>query len=185
MTEKTVFNLIKREWQYATPFIIDAKAWYPEAHDFALNLSKEYNLTVNQVSGCISALSPLKSWDLNKKLTKDFLKGKERGHFRHQINKARNIKKERDSDVIENILNGYKTRNFFRNIENPSDCNYITIDSHIAKFIGNGERINLTNYRYKIIANSFKKFAKEVNLQPNEVQASIWLLAKERWGNDI
>lgn len=186
MTERIVFNKIKREWDFLTPQIIeDGKKWYPEAHDFCKELSKKYSLAITQTSGICSSLSPLKSWELNKRLTKDFLEGKEYGHFKHQIEKARKIKRISIPSTIDKILKGNKTVNFFRNINNPTDNQWVTVDSHLLKYVGDGVLLNSTNYRYNLIKNSIIKYSKYVNLQPNEVQAIIWLRAKELYGNDI
>lgn len=187
MTERIIFNKVKKEWENnLTPLILqESKQWYPLAHDFCKDLAKQHKLAVSQTAGICASLSPLKSWSLNKQLTKEFLQGKERGHFKKQIEKARKIKRISIPSTIDIILNGNKTVNFFRNINNPSDNQWVTLDSHLWKFVGDGQLLNSTNYRYNITKNAIIRFGKYVDLPPNVIQAFIWLRAKELWGNDV
>ena len=42
--------------------------WYEEAYQFAVNLSEQFKKPVIQTAGILSALSPLKSWQENKRI---------------------------------------------------------------------------------------------------------------------
>ena len=71
---------LDRVWQMSDLLLIDGKEWYYKARDYANELSIEFKIDLYQSAAIISALSPLKSWDLNKKIAKEFLEGKRNIH---------------------------------------------------------------------------------------------------------
>lgn len=186
MTEKQYFNNLKKEWGEISTFsILQGKSWYWEYRDYTLKLAKEHKLELCQTAGVFSALSPLKSVDENKKLCERVLKGKYYGHTKRQINKAKEIKNVKEIEKIDEILHGLKTINFFRNIYSPWDKDYVTIDRHAIKICNKGNSPLITVKRYNLMANAYKKLAKQVNLYPCEVQSVLWIKSKELYGNNI
>lgn len=188
MTERKCLNLIKKDWEYITsnPNLIEnAKVWYPNENEFSNNTAKNYNLTLQQITGAYAAFSPLKSVKENKKILINFLNGSRYGHTNRQISKAELILNTIDTDEIDVILNGQKTVAFHRHIFNPLDKRKVVIDTHLIKYFNVGNIIHITPKRYSIYENSVKKWANKVNMYPSEVQAAVWLLAKEKYGINI
>lgn len=185
LTEKQIFNNINRAWEESHALVSSGANWYPEAHTFAKSLADKHKIALSSCCGIISSLSPLKSWTENKKLAEQFLSGKERGHFPKQIDKARRIKRISIPDTIETILSGKKTSSFFRNIYNPNDNKYCTVDSHILKVAHKGVLVQSTPRRYKDIENAIKKISNKENLPVSTVQATIWIYAKDKFGINV
>lgn len=183
MEEKKIYKLIKKEWEeISPPILISGKEWYWLHREYCQNLAIKHELTLQQVAGIFSALSPLKSVSENKRLCEWFLEGIERGHTSLQINKARKIKHIIIPDKIDGILKGDKTVSFFRHLYTPWDDNYAVVDRHIIKICNKGVEFNITPKRYKIIQNAINMLAKNVNLHVSETQACLWYLAKKKYG---
>lgn len=77
---------------------------------------------------------------------------------------------------------GLKIKNFYCNILHPEDKQYITIDGH-AHSIWLGKHMTMkealfSRSKYFIIAEDYKKAAKQVGLLPNQVQAITWFTWK-------
>lgn len=186
MTEKECYKTIKKAWgEISEPLLITGKEWYWLHREYCQNLAIKNNLTLQQVSGIFSALSPLKSVAENKRLCEWFLEGKEQGHTYTQINKAKKIKLITDPNKINLILNGDKTVAFFRHLYTPWDDDYCTIDRHILKVANKGKDLLITPKRYKIIQNSVTKLAKHINLHVSETQACLWVISKKKYGNNV
>lgn len=188
MTEQKCLNLLKRDWESMTSnpdLINEAKAWYPNEHDFSKELARQYDWDLQQITGLYAAFSPLKSVSENKKILVNFLKGKRYGHTSQQINKGELILQTSDLNQIDVILGGMKTRAFHRHIYNPLDKEVTCIDRHCIKYFNVGNLIHITPKRYLMYEKSIKTWAKKVNMYPSEVQALIWLYAKQQYGNNI
>lgn len=186
MKEEKIYKLIKKEWEeISPPILISGKEWYWLHREYCQNLALKNKLTLQQVAGIFSALSPLKSVAENKRLCEWFLEGKERGHTKLQIEKAKKIKNIVIAEQIDNVLKGDKTIAFFRHLYTPWDDNYTVIDRHMIKICNKGVEFNITPKRYKIIQNSITRLAKSVNLHVSETQACLWYLAKEKYGNNV
>lgn len=185
MTERQVKKIIRDSWGNSQQFLPDGEKWYPEARDFSEELAKKFSLDIVQTCAIIAILSPLKSWPENKRLAEQFLKGKKWGHFKCQIEKAKKVLLETDVDRLMEIVRGQKSSNFFRNIYNPLDNQWVTVDRHILKLCGKGREIRTTSKRYRIIANSIKNLAKDVNLPATTVQATLWGYSKSLYGINV
>jgi len=152
--------------------------WYPEGAFFASELALKYNKTPLQVCGIISALSPLKRWDENKKLAEEFLKGKRYGHFPTQIEKCKLLLKEKNYLKAKVILGGLKTINFFDALLHPENPYSLVVDRHIIK-VATGENIDrFGNKLYKQVKQAYLNVSKDLNILPNCTQATTWLTFK-------
>lgn len=169
----------------------NAKHWYPNAHEYAIDFSRDYNKSIEITSAIISVLSPQKDWFHNLVLAKQFLDsgGTKAGHTGTQVKKAKYIYNLEETTpwlvntYIEIILGGQKTANFFHNILNPEDEKYVTIDSHMLQLMtGNMIVKKITKKQYEFLKGEILKFAKRVGKLPSEVQAELWLIFKEnKW----
>lgn len=78
---------------------------------------------------------------------------------------------------------GLKIRNFYRNILDPFDNRYVTIDGHMVATFRNDPKAtmkdSIINVReYKEIADAVKRLAFQEFLLPNQYQAVVWFTRK-------
>ena len=153
--------------------------WYSEAHDFANDLAKTYDVSVMKVAGIIAAMSPMKAWKTNKEIAEEFINSGRSGHTATQTEKAVSILSNNDNkQYIENTLGGLKTINFFNNIYNPSNEESVTIDRHHL-YISTGMDVQTcTVKQYLFIKKHTIMFSKSVNLIPCNLQAVLWVTWK-------
>lgn len=164
--------------------------WYEDAHDFATYLSDTYKVSFDRVCGVISALSPENRWENNKleaeRLITCYVCGGDftRLSFRtyaSNVVKAWEIltANEREVDSFFSPKTGAKTLHFYKNILNPRDDRYVTLDRHMIAVIegrlGNPSgSAKLTPKQYKNMVSDFIRVAKKYNMLPNQLQASVW-----------
>lgn len=159
--------------------------WYIEANIFAMKLASKYGVDFITVSGIIAALSPLKSWDENKKIAEGFLRNGKGKHTRNMISKAKQItlfKGNFQREFILNELNGNKIKAFFLNIAYPTGAEAVTIDRHaisiaLSRPIVDNEGTNITLKQYNFFVSCYTEVAKELNLRPSMLQSVTW----EKW----
>lgn len=162
----------------------DGSRWYRDANGFSLSLAKEYQHDPVITAGVISSLSPMKRWEENKKIATTFF---ERGwrktsHWTRQVLKARLICGSTTPKDVDVILGGLKTINFFHNIYNPEDYDYITIDRHMS-VIGIGYRKQkFTPNQYNFLKEEYRKFSEKVGINPLHLQATLWCTFKRLKG---
>jgi len=84
------------------------------------------------------------------------------------------------------VIKGRKTFNFFMNLLNPCNPNYVTIDGHMVS-VWLGRRIllkskeaSLTAKKYTLIAEDYKTVARELGILPNQLQAVCWMAWKRK-----
>jgi len=172
---------------YADSLESEKNDWYREAHQWAVDVSKflwsfkRINVSVKQVLGITSALSPLKEWEKNKELTVDFILSGDCGHMKNNKLKADKIRMAHSSisdDTILKILNGKKTQRFYMNMVHPDDGTGVTVDRHaIAIAIGRTAteiEQSLTTNKYTFIENCYKITADALGLTPLHLQSITW-----------
>jgi len=161
----------------------DKSDWYQEANDFAWDLANKYlGGTENchaSVCGIIAALSPLKSWEENKKIAISFLKGDKVKHTKTMAGKAYAISKsDGQIDTIVGILNGLKITSFFLNIYNPKTSQAVTIDRHaISIAVGQimTDNFSMTHKQYSFFQNAYRVAAEMRDVRPLQMQAVTWV----------
>ena|ERR1700675_2014060 len=104
---------------------LQGKQWYHEAHDFCLNLARDYNLPLDRVVGCLAALSPQCSWAVNKRATENLIVGRELGYSGYKTNVATARAILWGGENVVDILNvnkryGNKVRAFYYNVLDPN-----------------------------------------------------------------
>jgi hypothetical protein len=179
-------SLVKRRLRnWITENGVDSSGWYTEANEFAQLMSTTYNVPLTTVCGIISALSPQKSWEENKKLTVRFLSnGTTHNQTQLNINKAKCILVTDNVDQILAILNGNKTKNFFLNILYPNKAMGVTIDRHAiaaalqtnktAKSLDKSYAV-LTDKQYDFFAGCYTELAGDLGILPHQLQAIVWV----------
>lgn len=183
--QSTTSNILKM-YNFATiDEIKEGINWYTNANIVCSELSEETNrYSIHQIAGAISALSPRNKWSRNILDVRNLVKDRycKVGTFHANRDKARAILDAfyPSPREIEEILRGQKTISFYRNIVDPNDPNYVTIDGH-AIGIWLGQRVtNLTvsGDAYYVISQEYEKAAKKLGLIPNQLQAITWLTYK-------
>lgn len=182
-------QIIRERLERASPFLYQGKNWYPEAYHWCLKLSKEYDVPIRLVAGLTALFSPLKSWEINKRLVEGYLECQECGTFSYQKTRAIQLwtdtilcrdEKEQDNYIMK-TLNGKKVTSFYHNIVYPHSSEKVTIDSHIINAVHPG--LIMTPNRYLCIEKSFQDVSKEVDLTPSQLQATLWIQQKNERNN--
>lgn len=151
--------------------------WYYIAHTFADELAQLSGLSIEQTSGIIAALSPLKSWDENRKLALSYVTKKKAGHTAKMVKKCHMICTTKDVSEIADILNGNKITSFFLNILYPDQETHVTIDRHaISIVLGYSvtDNFSTTNNQYEWFVNCYRIAAKKIGISPVTLQAITW-----------
>jgi hypothetical protein len=159
--------------------------WYINANLLAIELASKYGTDYVTVAGIIAALSPLKSWDENKKIAEGFLRNGKGKHTRNMINKAKQItlfKGNFQREYILNELNGNKIKSFFLNIAYPLSPEAVTIDRHaisicLNRSIKDNEGTGITLKQYNFFVSCYSELANELNIRPSMLQSVTW----EKW----
>ena len=190
MTLRKARNNIIRIYEKATEAERGTGAnWYPEAREFAVDLSIRYNISVKAVAHVIAALSPNITWDQNKRASAIIIDEAFAGDIRvatipgypKNIKKAWGIARAfRQGYQWDHILSGPKVTAFADNILHPPSSNSVTVDVH-ALSIADGVRYTsktapkLTPKQYEFYAAAYRKTAAELELTPLELQATTWV----------
>lgn len=160
-------------------------SWYDDANEFCTKVAEKYSLPIDKVCAVVSALSPATNWEQNKKdsvnLIEAFL-GVSKRKFKfttygQNVVKAQSILEEtaRNSETFFSLKTGAKTFNFYHNILNPEDANYVTIDRHAYRIATGNEYVRITPKQYRLIAEHYKKAAKKLGITPARLQAALWV----------
>lgn len=147
----------------------EGKKWYEEAHEFCIELSIEFGVELEKVVGIMAALSVQKRWETNKNLTRRFLEGERNLHFGHQVQKAVAILGGMNPELA---LGGLKTINFYFNILNPFQPNWITIDRWIIRMFN--ETPCISPKKYQKLKQPFIDYSKGKDLVGCQYQAICW-----------
>lgn len=158
--------------------------WYRDANGFSISLANQYNTEPYKTAGVISALSPMKSWDLNKQIAEKALKRQTlRGlHWYNQTGKAKRIKQCSDVSQVDGILGGLKTINFFHNIYEPDNQDYLTIDRHMSVIALGNRKQKFTPKQYNFLKDEYRKFSGKVGINLVTLQATLWVTHKRTKG---
>jgi hypothetical protein len=152
--------------------------WYPFAHDLAEVIAGG---NVPMGAGLLAALSPQKSWDINRTIAIDAAQGYFHGQVDNAIGKARAIYD--GAEPTEILPMHKKTGHFYMNILAPNDPAWVTIDRHAIRAASldwdNGSPA-VTDKQYVDFVVAYQRAAKESGVVPSAFQAGIWLYARER-----
>jgi hypothetical protein len=168
-------NNILRVWEICSDE--EKNDWYSDANRFSV---LHGNGEVSKMCGYISALSPLKTWEQNKRLALDYINGLQVGHFGSFVRKCDMIKQSNGTDEeILAILNGNKTQSFYLNIRHPHKGDNVTIDRH-AISIAMGYTVEdsylrgITDNQYSFFVACYRMSADKVDVSPTLMQSATW-----------
>lgn len=161
--------------------------WYQTARNDAVGIAHKYNLTIEQVVGVISAVSPSNPWGKNlqdaEKLAHAHFHNLDRpnvGVYGHKnLDKATRIL---DGEPVAEQFNpktGPKTHAFFHLIFNPKNDFLVCVDRH-AKAICLNQKSDeqgsiVQRGEFKYFARHYRKVAQELDIMPHQLQAITWL----------
>jgi hypothetical protein len=139
--------------------------WYYSANEFCKKVSEQYSLPIETVCAVVSSLSPGTNWEQNKKDSVNLIEsfyGNDRKFkfttYGQNVLKAYKILEQKAKpETFFNLKTGAKTFNFFFNLWQPENPEFVTIDRH-ASTIATGESYTgLTQKQYKNIATHYMK----------------------------
>ena len=164
------------------------ESWYLEAHNYAESLSQRFGVSLDVVSGVISALSPSVRWERNKEEARNLIRYGEdtivTTYHRNKLKALAIIAFGSSEKYLYKKHTSHKTYNFYMNILEPSNPNFVTIDRWMLRILGLEVKDIYTTKRYTILANSFIDVAHSIGIVPNILQATIWL-EKRNNQNDL
>ena len=179
LTLTKVKNNILSVWNETT--LKERHDWYSSANEYCLRLCEEFKLPLAKVVGVVAALSPLRTWEQNKVIAKEFIATGDCGHVRVFKNKAADIMVNGCTpDEVLLILNGNKIKSFFTNIHYPDKLDEVTIDRHaisiaLGRKASNTELRGITDKQYEFFVEAYKAAAAKVGTTPSLMQSATWV----------
>jgi hypothetical protein len=176
----STFNILNTYSESTLEELELGEAWYPIAHQFCVDLAKEYGCSLRASTGVVAALSPRNRWENNMSdatnIIRYYLGGPDIPVHTYGRNrsKALDILKGGDPNLV---LGGNKVRSFYLNILNPNDESIVTIDSH-AYNVWQGARevgVIVTDKDYKAASLDYIAVAKHLGTKPLHAQAVVWV----------
>jgi hypothetical protein len=153
------------------------QAWYPEAWQYCLDVSKDYAITPQRVAAIVAVTSPRARWSSNMsatyKIVEDSFKPDHQRRASYGILGA-NVRKGftvANSHYYSKHVTGPKVGNFYLNIIGHKDP--ITVDSIMAYAAGFGNDIN--NTVRAEIENGVRNIAQVFGISNRDAQAAIWI----------
>jgi len=166
------------------------RGWYAAANLDCGRLAARYGLTLEQVAGAAAAISPGMKWELVLHYVERLiLKRGRKLDFNVPtysllfVNRARQCLKGKDQP--SEILGGPKVTAFYTLLCNPRDAWNVCVDGH-AFNIAKGKRTpirgagsedgkSLTDRRYKLVAEAYRRAAAARGIIAHQMQASTWV----------
>lgn len=163
--------------------------WYQEANEWAVEVSEFLfkfsgrRISVQQVLGVVSALSPMQEWNKNKEIAIDLIMTGDCGYMERGKQKARDILRLgghfRHFDTeIKSILNGEKTKTFYENMVYPTRSSGVTVDRHAISIaighIADDKEQSISTGVYTFIENCYIMTAETLGLAPLHLQSITW-----------
>lgn len=166
-------------YRSATPAEVNqGLEWYEAAHTFALGLSERYDLKLGHAAGIIAALSPRLPWDLNMRAADQLCRTGDAPVLFDNKRKARAILHGADPD---DVLGGFKVRNFWHCIEDPFFTDSVAVDRHAVDLAmgqaGDDKSRKFLEYAlgYNIVADAYRSAARRADVRPLQMQAITWV----------
>jgi len=165
--------------------------WYQEANDWAVEVSRflltfnGQSVSVQQVLGVVSALSPMQEWNKNKDIAIQLIMTGDCGYMERGKQKARDILSipkmlgihSLDSE-IKSILNGEKTKTFYENMVYPTRSSGVTVDRHAISIaighIADDKEQSISKDVYTFIEKCYIMTAETLGLAPLHLQSITW-----------
>lgn len=177
-------TMVRRILGYVNASFLDGEnftaglEWYQNAHDLAVEMAKEFDVSVEIAAYVIAATSPRSIWSFNVKHARAILAYGERpsgalwtNHFRGEA--------VRDYG-IDCIGNGPKVNAFARNIMGDYDAVTIDMWAFVAACGDLPEKHLSRVGAYETIADAYRVAAKKFGITPAQMQAVTWIAIRGR-----
>jgi hypothetical protein len=169
----------------------EGQAWYSQAEDFCSALAEKYNVPQEIVAGVVSALSPNNKWERNKVDAElvifSAINNVDPSAVKVCTYNANKMKAFAIAKGDRKILSSSpKTFSFAMNV-GKRDSNYVTIDKWHLRACQTQSKApvkcqeSVTNKQYETISTETIHVAKELGVNPIELQATIWVCIKNHW----
>lgn len=161
---------------------------YRRLHGMMERLAVSYEVRLENVVACFSALSPNNDYLGNLRSTVTLLEGRRRGLpvesctvSTYGACKLRAWEFLAGEDFLTRTV-GKKTRNFYINILDPEENTAVTIDGHMY-CIWIGKRMTMRQavrerMAYDAVADGCRELAAHEGMLPNQLQAMLWFTWK-------
>lgn len=179
LSRTKVKNNILRIWNLTDE--TERYDWYANANKLAEIMANNNDTTKAKAVGVIAALSPLKTWEQNLKIARDFLLTGTAGHMGQFVNKAIQIVNSDGSDeTILDILRGRKISAFYLNILYPNKANNVTIDRHalsvaLGYWVSDEDYAGMTAGQYQFFVQCYILAAMKADTTPLTMQSATWV----------
>lgn len=155
------------------------RQWYWKAYNIAHEIANESGHSHSRVCGVIARLSPAVRWSHNVKVARELCcTGEVQAYSGYTPNIAR------AQVILEHGWTpapyGPKVNAFFRNILDPLDPEHVTLDRHMLALVRWHRFGAPHNAAYQRLTRPWLRAANQLNIIPNQLQASLWLSVKER-----
>ena len=181
---KTYLLRIEKENNH---WYLEANKWAVEVSEFLLSFTGQ-NVSVQQVLGVVSALSPMQEWNKNKEIAIQLIMTGDCGYMERGKQKARDILSlSKMSGIqpvfafdneIKSILNGEKTKTFYENMVYPTRSGGVTVDRHEISIaighIADDKEQSISGAVYTFIENCYIMTAETLGLAPLHLQSITW-----------
>lgn len=167
----------------------EGMGWYKEAHQYAQNLANRFSKSIDITAGIISALSPSVSWERNKEDAKNLLQqGSKAIVSTYGMNKRKALDIIATGESLPYFMkpqSSFKTLNFYKNILEPKNPEFVTIDRQMLRILNLTPQAINTRPRYMRLKDMFIAVAIKLDIIPNQLQASLWLAEKYKDKVDV
>ena len=181
---KTYLLRIEKENNH---WYLEANKWAVEVSEFLLSFTGQ-NVSVQQVLGVVSALSPMQEWNKNKEIAIQLIMTGDCGYMERGKQKARDILSLSKMSGIQpvfafdnelkSILNGEKTKTFYENMVYPTRSGGVTVDRHAISIaighIADDKEQSISGAVYTFIENCYIMTAETLGLAPLHLQSITW-----------
>lgn len=166
--------------------------WYETAHNEAMKLSAEFNLTIEQTAGIIAALSPQVSWGFNLEWSRAICEGDRTNYgLTASQGKAEMIRYNPDIPPLD-ILGGPKVRAFYACIQSAGMTDTVCVDRHACDIATGirGSFNSLTAARIRVVQAAYVRAARRLAetggpvLSAAQLQAITWVTWRARYWSE-
>lgn len=186
MSERNLVDMFKRA------DVVDTREGllaYERYHKIMVQISARWNVPLERVVAVFCALSPNNDYDGNLRSLVSVLHGMRVGWgvdeievstYRHCLHRAWEYA---HGKPFLAYVKGLKIRNFYVNVLDPENNQWVTIDGHMVA-IWRGQNLTMkeaicrSSREYNEIANACKRLAFELFMRPNQFQAILWFVRK-------
>lgn len=144
-----------------------ARDWYDQAQLTCSGMAESFGLSLEQVAGIVSALSPRVRWHKNVEYARRFIRGERVPVF---STSRRNAQRILDGEHPLDVMRGPKTRAFYSNL--IGDLRHVTCDVWACRAVG--EERKPAGRVYEEVSELYILASEMVGCAPAQMQAAVW-----------